>query len=116
MSHYKEETATIDKKTWKRASHIVLYNETSPRIEIHHENKTLFSDGTTKSDYLGQLNYTLTDPTILIPLINPETYEQTETTFSAGEFELLAASVYIWLAENQAENQNEIIGEHYGIN
>lgn len=105
MSKYKQTIDTATAETWRRASHMTLFNETIPRIEIHHEDRTELPDGTGFSKYLGSLQHIMTDPTIEIPFVNPDTYEQTEQTFTAGEFALMAASVYIWLAE-QAENTN----------
>lgn len=101
MSKYKESSDTVDKNTWNRASHIILWNSPIPKIEVHHEEKTVFSDGSSNSNYLGQLNYEMFDPSIEIPIIDPETYEQTEKTFTAGQFALFAASVYIWLDKNK---------------
>lgn len=89
-----------DRKSWKRASHMILWNEEIPRVELHHEKRTQYSDGKVVNDYLGQLGHVMTDKTLDIPFIDPDTFEQTDQTFPAGLFELMAASIYVWLAEN----------------
>lgn len=100
MSKYKQETGTADKQSWKRASHLILWNEDTPRIEGHHEKRTQYSDGKIINEYLGQLSHVMTDGNIEIPYIDPDTFQQTEQTFTAKQFELMAASIYVWMAEN----------------
>ena len=99
MAKYQQTTGSAATETWQRASQIILWNEPTPRVEIHHERKTQYSDGLAVTEYLGQLSHSMTDPSLEIPLIDPATYTQTETTFTAGEFATMAASIYIWLSE-----------------
>lgn len=99
MSKYKQESGTAGSQSWLRASHFILWNEDVPRVECHHEKRTQYSDGKTINEYLGQLSHVMTDPTVEIPFVDPDTFEQTETTFTAGQFALMATSIYVWLAE-----------------
>ena len=101
MSKYKQKTGTADKQSWERASHMILWNEETPRVELHHEKRTQYSDGKEINDYLGQLSHIMTDLTVEIPVIDLETYEPTEQTFTAGEFQLMAASVALWMMRGQ---------------
>jgi hypothetical protein len=107
MTKYKEETSTVagEKLEWRRASVIHLYNEDTPRIEIQHEKRTVYPDGNSRNDYLWVLNHTMSDAALEIPLVDPDTFEQTETKFTAGQFALMAASIYVFL-DKQAEQSN----------
>ena len=109
MSKYRQEEGTADKQSWNRASHMTLWNEDNPRVEIHHEKRMQYSDGQTVNQYLGQLSHVMTDPTAEIPFIDPGTYEQIEQTFTAGQFALMAASVYVWLAEQELSSQPPVL-------
>lgn len=100
MSKYKQESGTADSQSWTRASHMILWNEDTPRIECHHEKRTQYSDGKSVNEYLGQLSHAMTDESLEIPYIDLDTFEQTEQTFTAGQFALMAASIYVWMAEN----------------
>ncbi len=103
MANYKEEIVEGAITKWRRMSHGSIFNEAVPRIEMHEEDRTSLPDGQQISSYVGALSYQMTDPSVEIPLINPDTFEQTETTMKAGEIWLALASVYIWLAkQNEA--------------
>lgn len=105
MANYKESVIEGEVTKWRRMSHGVIYNSEVPKIELHDEDRTVLPDGTSFSAYVGSLDYAMTDPAIEIPLIDPETWEQTEITMTAGKIWLAMASVYIWLAK-QRDGEN----------
>ena len=101
MANYKEEVVEGSITSWRRMSHGAVFNEAIPRIELHDEDRTVLPDGKVINSYVGSLTYAMTDPTVEIPLIDPETFEPTETTMPAGQIWLALASVYIWLAKQR---------------
>ena len=101
MANYKETVAEGEITSWRRMTHGVVYNSEIPKIELHDEDRTVLPDGSTFSTYVGSLSYALTDPTVEIPLIDPETFEQMEDTMTAGQIWLALASVYIFLAKQR---------------
>lgn len=98
MSSYKETTESGDITRWNRARQIVCDNpvEGAPGITVYEHEATRLPDGSVIEKSLGSLTYAMTDPTVEIPLIDPETYEPTEATFTAGQFQVMAASVAMW--------------------
>lgn len=100
MAAYKEITETGDITRWNRARQIVCDNpiEGAPGITVYEHEATRLPDGSVIEKTIGNLSYAMTDPTIEIPLIDPATFEQTETTMTAGQIWLAMASLYIWLA------------------
>ena len=101
MANYKETVAEGEITSWRRMTHGVVYNSEIPKIELHDEDRTVLPDGSTFSTYVGSLSYALTDPDVEIPLIDPDTFEQTENTMTAGQIWLALASVYIFLAKQR---------------
>lgn len=101
MANYKEEVVEGAITSWRRMSHGTVFNEVIPRIELHDEDRTVLPDGKIINSYVGSLSYALTDPAVEIPLIDPETFEQTEDTMTAGQIWLALASVYIFLAKQR---------------
>ena len=100
--NYKETVIEGDITTWRRLSHGSIYNEPIPRIELFDEDCSVLPDGrviNTPMPY--SLGYLMTDPSVEIPLIDPATFEQTETTMTAGQIWLALASVYIYLARQR---------------
>lgn len=104
MANYQETVVEGAISKWRRMSHGVIYNSEVPKIELHDEDRTVLPDGTSISSYVGSLEYAMTDPAIEIPLIDPDTFEQTEQTMPAGQIWLAMASVYIWLAKQRDGN------------
>ena len=103
MANYNETTESGDITKWNRARQIVADNpiEGAPGVTIYEQEATRLPDGTVIEKSIGSLSYALTDPDVEIPLIDPDTFEQTETTMKAGEIWLALASVYIWLAKQR---------------
>ena len=103
MANYNEVTESGDITKWNRARQIVCDNpvEGAPGITVYEHEATRLPDGTVIEKSLGSLSYAMTDPTVEIPLIDPTTFEQTETTMTAGQIWLAMASVYIWLAKQR---------------
>lgn len=103
MANYKETMDSGEIVTWNRARQIVCDNPIggAPCVSINETKAIRLPDGTTFEPSIGSFNFTMTDPTLEIPLIDPETWEQTETTMTAGEIWLAMASVYIWLAKQR---------------
>jgi hypothetical protein len=100
MPLYKQETVpfegTITK--YQRAELMCLYNTDIPRVECHEQTREIYPDGSIRNTPGEKLVYDVTDPMVMIPLVDPVTYEPTEVMFPAGQFALMAASVYLWRA------------------
>ena len=108
MQKYNQRNTEATVETWRRAMHMTLYNDDLPRLEIAEEDRTLITtNGQIINEYVGQLSYTMTDPSVQIPIIDPNTFEQTDQTFSAGQYYLLSASIYIWLAKLRDDKNNQ---------
>lgn len=103
MPNYQEETTEGSITKWNRARQIVCDNpiEGAPGITIYEHEATRLPDGSVIEKSIGNLSYAMTDQTVEIPLIDPDTFEQTETTMTAGQIWLAMASVYIWLAKQR---------------
>ena len=103
MANYNETTESGDITKWNRARQIVCDNpiEGAPGITVYEHEATRLPDGSVIEKTIGSLSYAMTDPTIEIPLIDPDTYDQTETTMTAGQIWLAMASVYLWLARQR---------------
>lgn len=103
MANYNESVSSGDIQQWDRARQIVCDNpvEGTPLITIHEQQAKRLPDGTVLEKSLGSLSYAMTDPAVEIPLIDPATFEQTETTMTAGQIWLALASVYIFLAKQR---------------
>lgn len=106
MANYNEVTESGDITKWNRARQIVCDNpiEGAPGITIYEHEATRLPDGSVIEKSLGNLSYAMTDPAIEIPLIDPDTFEPTEVTMTAGQIWLAMASVYIWLAKQRDGN------------
>ena len=103
MANYNEVTESGDITKWNRARQIVCDNpiEGAPGITVYEHEATRLPDGSVIEKSLGNLSYAMADPTVEIPLIDPDTFEPTETTMTAGQIWLAMASVYIWLAKQR---------------
>jgi len=99
MALYKEQTSEGTVTQWNRVRQLVLDNpiDAQPSIMAHEYEAKRYPDGSTAEKAVASHSYTLTDPMVEIPIIDPETYEPTDQTFPAGQFYLLAASVALWL-------------------
>lgn len=95
--NYLQKTITGEITQWRRASRVELINSDMPEARVFVQDRTVYPDGTVRDEAGPQLDYRLTDPAIEIPMIDPTTYEPTEVTFTAGQFQLMAASVALWL-------------------
>lgn len=100
MANYKETTTEGTITKWNRARQIVLDNphNSPPSVMCYETEITKYPDESVQEKNIGSLQYSMTDPTVEIPLIDPETFEPTEQTMKAGEIWLAMASVYLWLA------------------
>ena len=103
MTAYNEQTTTGDITSWNRARQIVCDNPIvgAPSIACYEHVATRLPDGTTLEKSVGSLSYAMTDPSVEIPLVDPETFEPSETTMTAGQIWLAMASVYLWLARQR---------------
>lgn len=81
---------------YPRASRMECINSDPPEVRVYVADRQILSTGEVKDINPVQLDHVMTDPSLPIPWINPETYEPTELTFTAGEFQLMAASVAMW--------------------
>jgi hypothetical protein len=103
MSNYKQTTESGEISSWHRARQIVCDNPVNgaPSITVSEHQAVMLPDGTVIEKSLGNLSYAMTDPSIEIPLINPDTFEPTATTMTAGQIWLAMASVYLWLGRER---------------
>lgn len=88
--------------TYQRAEIIVLRNQDPLVIECHESLRSIYPSGDVQNQPLGILRYTATDMEMEIPLIDPETFEPVPgQTFTAGQFYLMVASIYMHLARER---------------
>lgn len=97
MSKYLESTVPGEVHSWRRANRLELINSEPPEVRAYVVDRTVYPTGEMTDRNEVQMDFVMTDPTIEIPVIDPETYEPTEQTFTAGEFSLMAASVALWM-------------------
>lgn len=97
MSLYKESTVPGEVHSYRRANRVELLNTDPPEARVFAVDRVTYPTGETVERNPVQLDYQLTDPAVEIPLIDPDTYEPTAQTFTAGQFWLMAASVALWL-------------------
>jgi hypothetical protein len=103
MANYNERSETGNIKIWDRSRQMVLDNPVDgpPQVTCYEYRAQRLPDGTVIEKSLGNLSYVMTDPNIEIPLIDPETFEPTAQTMTAGQIWLAMASVYLWLARQR---------------
>lgn len=96
---YREEIIEGQISTWRRARQMVLDNPHNavPQATCYETEITVLPSGDYMEKSVATHAYALTDTTVEIPVIDPETYEPTAQTFTAGEFQLMAASVALWM-------------------
>ena len=104
MFRYAERRIAGEMTTWPRARQLVFDNPLEgPSLATCYETEAKqFPDGTLIEKNLNTMSVELTDPPQQIPIINLETWEQTEETFSADYLWLLLASLYIWMSKNNS--------------
>ncbi len=109
MPLYKQEEVPFEGTIikYQRAELMCLYNNDIPKVECHEQTREIYPDGSIRNTPGEKLTYELTDPTLMIPMVDPSTYEPTETSFPAGQFALMAASVYLWLARIRDSQSQE---------
>lgn len=83
-------------RSYPRANKLELLNTDPPEARIFAVDRTTYPTGEVVDRNPVQLDHVLNDPTVEIPLIDPDTYEPTDVTFPAGQFALMAASVAMW--------------------
>jgi hypothetical protein len=103
MASYNQRVTEGEITSWLRAYKIELHNTEPPILECYEQDRTVIPDGTIINRSTDVLKYTMTDPTDTIPLIDPDTFEATEDHFTAGQFWLMAASTYMFLARRRDE-------------
>ena len=96
MPKYLETTVLGEVRSYPRATHLELINTDPPEARVHAVDRTTYPTGEVVDRNPVQLDHIMTDPAMEIPVIDLETYEPTEATFTAGYFQLLAASVAMW--------------------
>lgn len=103
MANYNENITTGDIKSWQRTRQIILDNphDSSPVVTCYEYLAKLLPDGEYSEKSIGNLSYTVTDPTVEIPLVDLETYEEIGETITAVEIWQAIASVYFWLAKQR---------------
>ena len=103
MTLYKQQDMPVDGTVTKytRAELMCLYNNEIPRVECSLQYHLDRLDVLVHDTPGEKLIYEMTNPSVMIPLIDPNTYEETAVRFPAGQFALMAASVYMWMARNR---------------
>lgn len=96
MSKYLETTTPGEVRSYPRANKIELLNTDPPEARVFAVDRTTYPTGEIVDRNQVQLDYVASDPTVEIPLIHPDTYEPTESTFTVGYFQLMAESVAMW--------------------
>lgn len=104
---YREEVAEGQISTWRRARQIVLDNphEGAPQATCYETDLTVLPNGEYVEKSVGNLTHVMDDLVLEIPLVDPDTLEPIATTFTAGEFALMATSVYLFLARQRDGGQ-----------
>lgn len=98
---YKETVIPGEVHSYRRANRIELLNSDPPEARVFAVDRVTYPTGEVFERNAVQIDYQLTDPADLIPVIDPITYEPTEVTFTSGEFQIMAASVALWLMRQQ---------------
>ena len=100
---YKQSTIPGEVTSWRRACEIRLINIEPPEARTYEVERTVYPDGYTRDEPTAQFDFTLTPENMAqeIPLVDPETYEPTGQTFTAGQFALMATSLYFWQARQR---------------
>ena len=103
MTKYLETVVPGEVTSWRRASEIRLINSEPPESKTIEVERTVYPDGFTRDVVTAQFDFTLTpaNSVVEIPIVDPETYEPTEQTFTTGQFALMATSFYFWQARNR---------------
>lgn len=104
MNKYVERRIPGEMTAWPRARQLVFDHPLEgPSLATCYETEAKqFPDGTLVEKSINTYRTEIQDPPQQIPIINPETWEQTEETFSADYLWLLLASLYIWMANNNS--------------
>lgn len=104
MANYQQSQTTQTVTSWTRARQVVADNpiDGPPSVTVHTAVATTVGEQTIERAG-PDLRYTLGDPTVPIPLVDPETYEPTEQTITTGFVWLVLASVFLWLDRQQQE-------------
>ena len=88
--------------TYQRAELLVLRNQEPPVLECHESLRSIYPGGEVRNQSLGILRYVSEDMDEEIPLIDPATFEEVPgQSFTAGQFYLMAASIYMHLARQR---------------
>jgi len=95
--------------TYQRAELLVLRNQDPPVIECHESLRSVYPGGEVRNQSLGILGYTAEDLDEKIPMIDPATFEPIPgQDFTAGQFYLMAASIYMNLARQRDSKALEL--------
>lgn len=98
---YKETIVPGEVVSWHRADRIVLLNTDPPEARIHEVERKTYPDGRVIDVPTAQFDIEMTDPDESIPLVDPVTFEPTGQTFTAGQFAVMATSLYFWKARQR---------------
>lgn len=85
--------------SYQRAELLVMRNSTPPVVECHEVTRTIYPTGEVRDTPTGIIRHTADDMALEIPMIDPKTFEPIPgQTFTAGQFALMGASIYMFLA------------------
>lgn len=71
---------------------VELIHAEPPEARVHIVDRTTYPNGEMVDKNPVQIDHVMTDQLLEIPFVDPETYEPTVNTFTAGEFALMATS------------------------
>ena len=103
MPNYRESQTEGVIQQWRRLDYATVFNHGIPSIVCNEQDRTVLPDGRIINEPVVPIKHELTDASVTIPLVNPDTYEPTEHTVTAGYVHVILASVYLWMARNRDE-------------
>lgn len=103
--NYKE--STVSGQAWQRAKVIQIWNEygQAPRVDFIEETIVSLGYNTMMTQPAGTLSKTVDDVTEVIPIINPETGENTGATMTVAQVYAAIFSYYLKLTQER-DNQS----------
>lgn len=105
MANYKETIVQDTVTKYRRAFSVTITNRLNELVKAQFHEEDVVKVGTTNPvttlTPVGSVEIEMTDPLLQIPVINPETYEPTQTTVPLGQIYLLMSSLYFYVARER---------------
>lgn len=114
MPSYRE--SVISGTKWQRACRVVIENplDHDPTVTYVEEEVSVMADGARAHRLVDRLAMTIDDPSLMIPMVDPETNEVTETQYPLQLAQWILYSLYFYLAgkrDNAANTEPDMPGE-----